>query len=86
MLQANFARFEQIKRFTLLPRAFSKENGEITDTLKYVARLSTAFPSRDRSHVCIIYVKSLFITVSRMITIEQLKETEERKLALRRYL
>lgn len=34
VLQANFARFEQIKRFTLLPRAFSKENGEITDTLK----------------------------------------------------
>lgn len=34
VLQANFARFEQIKRFTLLPRAFSKENGEITDTPK----------------------------------------------------
>ncbi len=33
-LQANFAGFEQIKRFTLLPKAFSKENGELTDTLK----------------------------------------------------
>ena len=33
-LQANFARFEQIKRFTLLPRAFSMETGELTNTLK----------------------------------------------------
>lgn len=33
-LQANFAHFEQIKRFTLLPRAFSMETGELTDTLK----------------------------------------------------
>ncbi|MBQ8423249.1 MAG: long-chain fatty acid--CoA ligase [Coprobacter sp.] len=33
-LQANFAGFEQIKRFTLLPKAFSKEAGELTDTLK----------------------------------------------------
>lgn len=34
VLQANFARFEQIKRFTLLPRAFSMETGELTNTLK----------------------------------------------------
>ncbi len=33
-LQENFARFEQIKRFTLLPRAFSMEKGELTNTLK----------------------------------------------------
>ncbi|WP_455498852.1 AMP-dependent synthetase/ligase [Coprobacter sp.] len=33
-LQANFARFEQIKKFTLLPRAFSMETGELTNTLK----------------------------------------------------
>ena len=33
-LQKNFARFEQIKRFTLLPRAFSMETGELTNTLK----------------------------------------------------
>ncbi len=33
-LQQNFARFEQIKRFTLLPKAFSLESGELTNTLK----------------------------------------------------
>ena len=33
-LQKNFARFEQIKKFTLLPRAFSMETGELTNTLK----------------------------------------------------
>ena len=33
-LQKNFARFEQIKRFTLLPQAFSMEKGELTNTLK----------------------------------------------------
>lgn len=33
-LQQNFARFEQIKKFTLLPRAFSMEAGELTNTLK----------------------------------------------------
>jgi long-chain acyl-CoA synthetase len=32
--QKNFASFEKIKRFTLLPEALSKEKGEITDTLK----------------------------------------------------
>lgn len=34
VLQENFARFEQIKRFTLLPKAFSMETGELTNTLK----------------------------------------------------
>lgn len=33
-LQQGFARFEQIKRFTLLPHAFSMERGELTNTLK----------------------------------------------------
>lgn len=33
-LQKNFARFEQIKRFTLLPNAFTMETGELTNTLK----------------------------------------------------
>lgn len=33
-LQSGFARFEQIKRFTLLPHAFSMERGELTNTLK----------------------------------------------------
>ena len=34
ILQQNFARFEQIKKFTLLPHAFSMETGELTNTLK----------------------------------------------------
>jgi long-chain acyl-CoA synthetase len=33
-LQLEFANFERIKRFTLLPRAFSIEGGELTNTLK----------------------------------------------------
>ena len=33
-LQQQFARFEQIKRFTLLPEPFSMERGELTNTLK----------------------------------------------------
>lgn len=33
-LQRGFASFEQIKRFTLLPHAFSMESGELTNTLK----------------------------------------------------
>lgn len=33
-LQKNFAAFEQIKKFTLLPHAFSMETGELTNTLK----------------------------------------------------
>ncbi|MDE6267061.1 MAG: long-chain fatty acid--CoA ligase [Muribaculaceae bacterium] len=33
-LQSGFATFEQIKKFTLLPREFSMETGELTNTLK----------------------------------------------------
>lgn len=33
-LQAGFAGFEKIKKFTLLPRAFTMEAGELTNTLK----------------------------------------------------
>ena len=33
-LQKNFASFERIKKFTLLPKAFTMEAGELTNTLK----------------------------------------------------
>ncbi|MDR0976912.1 MAG: AMP-dependent synthetase/ligase, partial [Prevotellaceae bacterium] len=33
-LQQTFAHFEQVKRFTLLPKPFSMERGELTNTLK----------------------------------------------------
>lgn len=33
-LQSEFAGFEQVKRFTLLPQAFTMESGELTNTLK----------------------------------------------------
>jgi long-chain acyl-CoA synthetase len=33
-IQASFARYEQIKKFTLLPEIFSIENGELTPSLK----------------------------------------------------
>ncbi|MFV0546956.1 MAG: AMP-dependent synthetase/ligase [Bacteroides sp.] len=33
-LQQQFAHYEQIKRFTLLPKPFSMEQGEVTNTLK----------------------------------------------------
>ena len=33
-LQQEFAHYEQIKRFTLLPKPFSMEDGELTNTLK----------------------------------------------------
>ena len=34
LLQEGLASFEKIKKFTLLPREFSMENGELTNTLK----------------------------------------------------
>jgi long-chain acyl-CoA synthetase len=37
--QKGFASFEKIKRFTLLPGSFSKDKGEITDTLKVRRRV-----------------------------------------------
>ena len=33
-LQQTLSPYEQIKRFTLLPKPFSMENGELTNTLK----------------------------------------------------
>lgn len=33
-MQKELAKFEQVKRFTLLPQAFSMELGELTPTLK----------------------------------------------------
>jgi long-chain acyl-CoA synthetase len=33
-LQQQLAHYEQVKRFTLLPRPFSMERGELTNTLK----------------------------------------------------
>lgn len=33
-LQQQFANYEQVKRFTLLPEPFNMERGELTNTLK----------------------------------------------------
>jgi long-chain acyl-CoA synthetase len=33
-LQQQFAHYEQIKKFTLLPEPFSMDKGELTNTLK----------------------------------------------------
>ena len=33
-MQQELARFQQVKKFTLLPRAFSVETGELTPTMK----------------------------------------------------
>ncbi|MDE5858274.1 MAG: AMP-binding protein, partial [Muribaculaceae bacterium] len=33
-LQKGFANFEKVKKFTLLPKEFTMENGELTNTLK----------------------------------------------------
>ena len=33
-IQANMASYEQIKRITLLPKPFTMESGELTNTLK----------------------------------------------------
>ena len=38
-LQQQLAHYEQVKRFTLLPRAFSVERGELTNTLKIKRRV-----------------------------------------------
>ena len=39
VVQAELARYEQVKKFTLLPREFSVEMGEITPTLKLKRRI-----------------------------------------------
>ena len=38
-LQQQLAHYEQVKRFTLLPHAFSMERGELTNTLKIKRRV-----------------------------------------------
>ena len=38
-LNADLARFEQIKRFAILPRDFSAKEGEVTPTLKLKRRV-----------------------------------------------
>lgn len=38
-LQANFASYEQVKRFVLLPHVFTVESGELTNTLKLRRRV-----------------------------------------------
>ena len=46
-LQKNFAAFEQIKKFTLLPHAFSMETGELTNTLKIRRSIINKIYSRE---------------------------------------
>ena len=41
-LQQELAKFEQVKKFTLLPRAFSMELGELTPTMKLRRRIIEA--------------------------------------------
>ncbi|MGL5284567.1 MAG: AMP-dependent synthetase/ligase [Aeromonas sp.] len=41
-LQKELAKYEQVKKFTLLPRAFSMEQGEITPTMKLRRRIIEA--------------------------------------------
>ena len=38
-LQQQLANYEKVKRFTLLPRPFTMENGELTNTLKIKRRV-----------------------------------------------
>ena len=38
-IQQQLAHYEQVKRFTLLPRPFSMEHGELTNTLKIKRRV-----------------------------------------------
>ncbi len=40
-LQKELAKFEQIKKFTLLPKAFSMDEGELTPTLKLRRKVIT---------------------------------------------
>ena len=38
-MNRDLSRFEQIKRFTILPRDFTAEDGEVTPTLKLKRRV-----------------------------------------------
>ena len=38
-MQGEFASYEQVKRFTLLPKPFTMQTGELTDTLKLRRRV-----------------------------------------------
>ena len=38
-LQQDFAPYEKVKRFTLLPQPFTMETGELTNTLKVKRRV-----------------------------------------------
>jgi len=38
-VNSDLSRFEQIKRFTILPRDFTAEEGEVTPTLKLKRRV-----------------------------------------------
>ena len=46
-LQSSFANFEKIKKFTLLPKDFTMENGELTNTLKIRRPVINSHYSRD---------------------------------------
>jgi long-chain acyl-CoA synthetase len=54
-LQRELARFQQVKKFTLLPEAFSVELGEITPTLKLRRRI---IEDRYRDEIEAMYVSS----------------------------
>ena len=46
-LQKELAKFEQVKKFTLLPSAFSMELGEITPTMKLRRKIIEAKYQRE---------------------------------------
>ncbi|MDE6783407.1 MAG: AMP-binding protein, partial [Paramuribaculum sp.] len=46
-LQESFAGFERIKKFTLLPRAFTMEAGELTNTLKIKRKVINSHYARE---------------------------------------
>lgn len=54
VLQKELARFEQVKRFTLLPDAFSMEQGELTPTLKLRRKVIL---SRYHTEIELMYVE-----------------------------
>ena len=73
-VNSDLSRFEQIKRFTILPRDFTLEAGEVTPTLKLKRRVSRAFRERDRGSVLltdVFLVLSTFLA-SAVETVEAL--------------